>query len=103
MTAVPPPNHDPYRTGNGDRLVALLITLGMAAVLVKVSLLNNGGVLAPGLAVVLLVAVLAIRWALAPGQARSVLSSVAIGLLGLVPLFGLILLFLLIALSNRGE
>lgn len=103
MTGLPPPDQAPYRTGNGDRLLSALITIGVGAALVKVSLLNNGALLAPGLAVVLLAGVLAMRRALGPGRARSVLSIVAIGLVGLVLLFSLLLIVLLIWLSNRGE
>jgi hypothetical protein len=97
------PDHEDHRRGAGDRLLAAFITFGLAAVLVRVSQLNFGAVLAPGLAVILLVAVLAVRRALGPGQARSVLSLVAVGVLGLALLSSLVLVVLLIGLSHRGE
>jgi hypothetical protein len=97
------PEHENDRGGTGDRLLAALITVGLAAVLVRVSQLNFGAVLAPGLAVILLVAVLAVRRAIGPGQARSVLSLVAVGVLGLALLSSLVLVVLLVGLNSRGE
>jgi hypothetical protein len=94
---------DPYRIGNGDRLLAGVITLGLAAGLVRVSFLNDGALLAPGFAGLLLIAVLLARKTLEPGQGRSILSALAVGLGGLVILFTLGLLLLLIALNHRGE
>jgi hypothetical protein len=103
MTTLPPPDHDPYRTGNGDRLLAALITIGFGAILTRISLMNNGAMFAPGAAAVLLAGALAIRRVLDGGQARSIATMVAVGLLGLGLLFALLLIVLLVALSNRGE
>ncbi|HEY7968725.1 MAG TPA: hypothetical protein VID95_01945 [Candidatus Limnocylindrales bacterium] len=93
---------DSYRVGIADRLLAGLMTLAIAVALVKVSLLNSGALLAPGLAVLLLAAVVVAQRALGPGRGRSILSALAVGLLGLVALFALALALLLIADSNRG-
>ena len=99
----PRPDGEPYRTGNGDRLLAALITIGLAGVLLRVSSLNFGVLIAPGVAAGLLVGVLAIRRTRASGQARAVLSGVAVGLSGLVLLSFLLALILFAALSNRPE
>ena len=78
------------------------MVVGVSLALVRVSLLNNGAIIAPALAGVLLLGVFGVRTMVPAGRARSLLTLVGGGLLVVGLLFLAALVALLIALSNRG-
>ena len=79
-----------------------LVVVGVALALVRVSLLDDGAVMAPALAAVLLLGVLGVRAIVPAGRARSILTVVAGGMLLVALLFLIAFGLLWIAINDRG-
>jgi hypothetical protein len=83
-------------------VIAGLAVLGVALALVRISLENNGVIIAPLLAGAVLVAVFGARSRVSSPLARSVLTLIGRGVVVVGLVFMAALAALLIALSNRG-
>jgi hypothetical protein len=85
-----------------EAVIAGLAVLGVAIALVRVSVENNGAIIAPFLAGAVFVAVFAARSRVSSPTGRSVLALIARGLVVVGLVLVAALAALLLALSNRG-
>ena|SRR6266496_3888697 len=98
-----PPAGSPSGSTFLNVAVASIVVGGLALLLARMSVLDYGAVIAPAVAGLLVIMVFVVRARFPAGWERSLLTLIGGGLLFVGLVFLGVLVFLLIALSNRGE